>query len=77
MQGSRWVGWPEDKEVSWAWSCVKAVPFGLWEAEVQVTGLSLPERNLASNLSLPSQQPAAGREATLGLCSLIILLHPI
>lgn len=41
MQGSRWVGWPEHKEVSWAWSCVriKAVSSGLWEAEVQVTTL--------------------------------------
>ena len=75
------MGCPEDKEVSWACSrgCVrvKAVSSGLWEAEVQVTRPSLPEGGLALNLALPSQQPAVGREAALGFCSLAILLDPI
>lgn len=81
MQSSRWVGCSEDKKVSWAWSrgCVrvKAVSSGLWEAELQITSLSLAEGGLASNLALPSQQPAAGQEATLGFCSLITLLDLI
>lgn len=42
------------------WVGVEAVYSGLWEAEVPVTSLSLPEHGSASNLALPSQQPAAG-----------------
>lgn len=54
----------EHKEMSEAWSRgwvgVEEVYSGLWEAEVPVTSLSLPEHGSASNLALPSQQPAAG-----------------
>lgn len=81
VQSSRWVGCAEDKEVSRAWSrgCVrvKAVSSGLWEAEVQMIGLSVTERGLASNLALLSQQPIAGQEATLGFGSLVICLDPV
>lgn len=75
------MGCPEDKEGFGAWGkgCVrvKAVFSGLWEPEVQVTGLRLAGGSLASNLALPSQHSAAGEEATLRFCALVICLDRI